>query len=271
MFNLRSLFVVTITTLLISCTAEKPKKGIETMVLTYEADGITMTGYYAYDASSEEKRPGILIVHEWWGHNDYARKRAEMLAKLGYSAFAVDMYGDGKQADHPDDAGKFAAAVMQNTEGAKQRFTAGLNLLKNQSATDPDKISAIGYCFGGGVVLNMARFGIDLDGVVSFHGSLGAVTPAQPGSVQTKVLVCHGADDPFVSQEQIDTFKAEMDNAQVDYQFIAYPGAVHSFTNPYADSIGAKFNMPIKYDKAADEQSWAEMIKFFERLYPKAS
>ena len=271
MFILRSLFILTLFTILISCAVEKSVKGLETKVLTYEADSISMSGYYAYDASYEEKRPGILIVHEWWGHNEYARKRAEMLAKLGYSAFAVDMYGDGKQAEHPDDAGKFASAVMQNTEGAKERFLAGLNLLKNQSATDPEKISAIGYCFGGGVVLNMARFGIDLDGVVSFHGSLGAVTPAQPGSVQAKVLVCHGADDPFVSEEQIAAFKAEMENAQVDYKFIAYPGAVHSFTNPYADSLGAKFNMPIKYDKVADEQSWADMIEFFEKLYPTDS
>ncbi|MCZ6679207.1 MAG: dienelactone hydrolase family protein, partial [Candidatus Poribacteria bacterium] len=161
----------------------------------YTADNLTLKGYLAYDDSVEDKRPGVLVVHEWWGHNEYARKRARMLVELGYTALAVDMYGDGKQAEHPDDAGKFASEAMRNMDAGKARFVAAMEFLKKHKTTDPEHIAAIGYCFGGGVVLQMARLGVDLDGVVSFHGSLSTSKPAQPGAIKAKILVCHGADD----------------------------------------------------------------------------
>ena len=157
-----------------------------------------LKGYLAFDDSVEDKRPGVLVVHEWWGHNEYARKRARMLAELGYTALAVDMYGDGKEAAHPDDAAKFAGEVMQKMEVAKGRFAAAMKVLQNHETTHADRIVAIGYCFGGGVVLHMARFGVDLDGVVNFHGLLATSKPAQSGVVKAKILVCHGAEDQFI-------------------------------------------------------------------------
>lgn len=254
--------------LFISCSETKPvKPDIVGSEISYSVDSLQFKGFIAYDKNIEKKRPGILIVHEWWGHNEYARKRARMLAELGYVALAVDMYGDGKKADHPDDAQKFAMAVMSNIESAKARFSAAMQLLKEQNFTDGEKISAIGYCFGGGVVLHMARMGLDLDGVVSFHGSLGTQNPAQPGTVKTKILVCNGADDGFVPAEQIDAFKNEMESAGIDYTFKSYPGAKHSFTNPDADKFAAKFNMPLAYNKAANEQSWQDMKAFFTEIY----
>ena len=235
--------------------------------VTYSTDTINMKGYLAYDANQEGARPGILVVHEWWGHNDYARKRADMLAEMGYTALAVDMYGDGKTADHPDDAGKFSSEVAQNIESGEARFNAALDLIKSHPTTDPNNIAAIGYCFGGGVVLHMARSGSDLRGVVSFHGSLGTETPAQEGAIKAAVLVCHGADDPFVPAEHVEAIQTEMEAAKADFTFKSYPGAVHSFTNPSADSVGAKFELPLKYDQAADEQSWQEMQDLFARIF----
>lgn len=242
---------------------------VKTEEVSYAANGLTMKGYLAYDDKIKDKRPGVLVVHEWWGHNEYARKRARMLAELGYTALAVDMYGDGKQASHPEDAGKFAGEVMQNMAGAKARFTAALDLLKKHGTVDASRIAAIGYCFGGGVVLHMARLGLDLKGVASFHGSYGTQTPAEKGKVKAAVLVCHGADDPFSTAEQVEALKQEMQNAGVDFQFIAYAGAKHSFTNPDADANGKKFDLPLAYNKAADEKSWADMQTFFKKIFAK--
>lgn len=243
--------------------------GIKTEEISYAADGVNMKGYLAYDDAKKGKRPGVLVVHEWWGHNEYARQRARLLAEMGYVALAVDMYGDGKQAAHPQDAQKFAGAVMQNIEGAKARFTAAMDLLKKNPNTDAKRIAAIGYCFGGGVVLHMARFGFDLKGVVSFHGSLGTQTPAPAGKVKAKVLVCNGADDGFVTPEQIATFKKEMTDAKVDFQFLSYPGAKHSFTNPDADQYAKQFGMPIAYNAEADKKSWEDMQAFFKKIFAK--
>lgn len=242
---------------------------VKTEEVTYSAGGVNMKGYLAYDDAVKGKRPGVLVVHEWWGHNEYARKRARMLAELGYTALAVDMYGDGKQANHPNDAGKFANEVFQNIEGAKARFTAAMELLKQHKSVDATRIAAIGYCFGGGVVLHMARFGYDLKGVASFHGSLGTQTPAEKGKVKAAVLVCNGAADPFVSAEQVEGLKKEMQNAGVDFQYVAYEGAVHSFTNPDADENGKKFELPLAYNKAADEKSWADLQEFFKKIFAK--
>ena len=237
--------------------------------VNYNAGDLVMHGYMAYDDSITEKRPGILVVHEWWGHNEYSRERARMLAGLGYTALAIDMYGDGKQAAHPDDAGKFASEVRQNMPAATQRFVAAMQILQNHPTVDPEHIAAIGYCFGGGIVLEMARQGLDLDAVVSFHGSLGTVTPATPGTVKARILVCDGADDRLVPPEQIQAFHREMKAAGVDYKFISYPGAKHSFTNPGADIYAEKFNIPVGYNKEADKRSWQDMQDFLKDSFTK--
>lgn len=231
------------------------------------SDGTILKGYLATDDALAGPRPGVLVVHEWWGLNAYARKRADMLASLGYTALAVDMYGGGQQAAHPDDAGKFAGAVRTNLPLMKERFMAALDLLRRQPGVDPTKIAAIGYCFGGGVVLEMARAGIDLKGVASFHGSLGTANPAQSHTVKARVLVLNGADDRFTTAEQIDAFKKEMTAAGVDFTFINYPGALHSFTNPDADDYAKKFTMPIGYNAEADRASWAELQRFLTEIF----
>jgi dienelactone hydrolase len=198
--------------------------------------------------------------------NDYARKRARMLAELGYTAFALDMYGDGKQAHHPDDAGQFSSAIMKNQDLARARFNGALEVLRKEKTVDPRRIAAIGYCFGGAVVLQMARYGTDLKGVVSFHGNLAPVSPARPGAVKAKILVLTGAADSFVPPEQVEQFKKEMDAAKADYRVIAYPGAKHSFTNPEADEFGKQFNLPLAYNEEADHASWKEMQEFFRTV-----
>ena len=177
------------------------------------------------------------------------------------------MYGDGKQAQHPDDAKKFSSEVRKNFPMEKARFTAALELLRHNDNVDPQRIAAIGYCFGGGVVLEMARRGVDLAGVASFHGMLGTTDPAQPGDIKAKLLVMTGADNPFVPADQVAQFKAEMDAAQVDYKLIAYPGARHGFTNPAADKNGKKFNLPLAYNKAADQASWQALQEFLQQIF----
>ncbi|MEM6359920.1 MAG: dienelactone hydrolase family protein [Bacteroidota bacterium] len=230
--------------------------------VTYSTDSTSMNGYIAYDKNKEGKRPGILVIHEWWGHNDYTRQRADMLAELGYVALAVDMYGDGKVADHPEDAGKFSMSVMTNIDEGQARFEKALDLLKSNENVDPEKIAAIGYCFGGSVALTMANAGLDLDAVVAFHSGVQLPIMPQEG-IKAKVLVCNGADDPFVSAESVETYKAKMDSVGADYAYIAYSGAVHAFTSKGADSLGSKFELPLAYNKSADEQSWEEMKKLF--------
>lgn len=244
------------------CSQSPPKPDIRGEEVTYAAGGTALKGYLAFDAAKAGTRPGVLVVHEWWGHNEYARKRARMLAELGYTALAVDMYGDGKQAAHPGDAGKFAMEVFQNMEAAKARFIAGKELLASQKTVDPERIGAIGYCFGGGIVLNMARSGMDLDAVVSFHGSLSAANPATQGGVKARLLVCHGEDDEFVTSEQVEGFKKEMTDAGATFLFRSYPGAKHGFTNPEADRYGKEFNIPLAYNAQADSASWADMKSF---------
>jgi dienelactone hydrolase len=234
--------------------------------VSYQAGDIVMKGYLAYDDAVTGKRPGILVVHEWWGHNTYARKRADMLAELGYTAMAVDMYGDGKTADHPDTAGKFATAVRQDQDMLQARFNAARHYLNNQETVDPELNAAIGYCFGGSVVLSMARSGADLDGVVSFHGSLGGLPPVSD-KVTAKVLVANGADDPFVSKDSIVIFKEDMEMGGVDFEFINYPGARHSFTSPEANVYGEKFGLPLEYNAEADKASWQKMQEFLDSVF----
>jgi dienelactone hydrolase len=235
--------------------------------VVYRVGDEEFTGYLAWDDAIEGKRPGVLVVHEWWGHNAYARERADMLAGLGYTAFALDMYGTGKLADHPDDAKSFMQAVTANMAVAEQRFDAARSILQQQATVDPGHIAAIGYCFGGGVVLHMARTGEDLDGVVSYHGSLATGTPAQKGKLKARVLVFTGAADPFAPPETVSAFEEEMRAADVDYRLVSYPGAKHSFTNPEADAFAERFGMPLAYNKHADEDSWQQTQAFFKEIF----
>jgi dienelactone hydrolase len=249
-------------------TAPEPAiASIQGEEIVYQAGDTTLEGYIAWDASKRGPRPGVIVVHEWWGHNDYARQRARMLAEEGYTALALDMYGKGKRADHPEDAQKLVMEATANAEVAKARFMAAYDLLRKHETVDPEKIAAIGYCFGGGIVLQMARLGTDLDGVATFHGMLATDAPAQPGAIKAKLLVLHGADDPFIPKEQVQAFKNEMDAAEADYTFIEYPGVMHSFTNPAATELGKKFNLPLVYNEDADQKSWAELQRFLRALF----
>ena len=234
--------------------------------VSYQTGDTVMKGYLAYDDAVTGKRPGVLVVHEWWGHNSYARKRAEMLAELGYTALALDMYGDGKTADHPDNAGKFATAVRQDQDMMQARFNAARHYLNTHETVDPEQNAAIGYCFGGSVVLSVARSGADLDGVVSFHGSLGGLPPIAD-KVTARVLVANGAEDTFVSQDSIELFNEDMETAGVDFEFINYPGAKHSFTNPGANVVGEKFGLPLEYNAEADKASWQKMQEFLDTIF----
>ena len=234
--------------------------------VTYADNGVTMDGYLVYDANKQGKRPGILVVHEWWGLNDYPKMRARKLAELGYVALAVDMYGGGKIAENPGDAGKMAGPFYQNLRMTKSRFDAAVSKLKANSEVDTSNIAAIGYCFGGGVVLNVERLGDDLKGVVSFHGGLiGA--PAKKDLLKAKILVCHGGADQFIKPEEVAQFKKQMDSIGADYTFKQYPNATHAFTNPASDANGEKFKMPIKYNAEADSASWNDMKDFFARIF----
>lgn len=232
--------------------------------VTYQADSVIMKGYLAFDQNKEGKRPGVLVVHEWWGHNEHARENARMLAEAGYTALAVDMYGNGKQADHPDDASAFSSAVMKDFNGASERFNQAKKLLMKHPSLDTSSIGAMGFCFGGGVALNMARMGADLDAVVSVHGSLGAVEPAEEGEVKANILVLTGGADPFVPQDAIEAFKAEMDAAKVNYEVISYEGALHAFSNPDATAMGEKYDLPLAYDARADSLSEEATLEFFK-------
>ncbi|MFW0754609.1 dienelactone hydrolase family protein [Pseudomonas sp. H11T01] len=243
---------------------------IKTQEIPYQSpDGTKLIGYYAYDDSIQGARPGIVVVHEWWGLNDYAKRRARDLAALGYSALAIDMYGEGKNTEHPKDAMAFMEAATKDSAAASARFNAGLDLLKKQPQTDPNKLAAIGYCFGGKVVLDAARQGVPLAGVVSFHGALATTTPATPGSVKAKLLVEHGAKDSMVTPDNVKAFKAEMDKAGADYKFVLLAGAKHGFSNPDADRLshGDHGGPDIGYNKAADEHSWADMQAFFKKIF----
>jgi dienelactone hydrolase len=251
------------------CLAGSAQAAVHGKEVSYQANGTTLKGYVAYDDAFKGKRPAVLVVHEWWGHNAYARHRADMLAELGYTALAVDMYGDGKQAHHPDEAGKFATEVSTNMPMAKARFEAGMNLLRKEKTVDAGKIAAIGYCFGGGVVLNMARLGEDLKGVASFHGSLGTDSPAQPGKIKARIISFSGEADPMIGADSVAAFKREMDNAGANYRVVTYPGAQHAFTNPAADELGKKFKMPLAYNAAADKDSWQQATVFLREVFAK--
>lgn len=258
---MRKLSLLMLAIVLASCAHGHRKE------VSYKADGVEMKGYYVAPKSGNGLRPGVLVVHEWWGHNEYSRKRAEMLADMGYHAFAVDMYGDGKTADHPKQAGEFSGMVMKNMPAAKKRFEAAMKTLKSMPGVDPTKMAAIGYCFGGGIVLNMARMGEDLKAVASFHGMLATQNPAKKGQVKAAMMVFTGAEDPMVGAKDVASFKSEMKKAGAQFEVISYPGAKHGFTNPAATAAGKKFNIPLAYDENADLDSWAKLNTFLSQSF----
>lgn len=238
--------------------------------VTYKDGDTTMKGFVVYDDAKKGKRPGIVVVHEWWGITKHVREEARKLAGQGYTAFVADMFGDGKTADNPKDAGALAGSVRKNPAVMQSRFTAARDTLAKHATVDGSRIGATGFCFGGSVVLDMARAGVDLDGVAAFHASLPpSGSQAAPGKVKAKVLVLNGAADPFIKPETVDAFKKEMEAAKVDYRYLNYPDAVHAFTNPEATAKGKQFNLPLAYHPEADRQSKAEAARFFSTVFKK--
>ncbi len=261
MRQLLILSVLALFTIANSVVAE-PAGSIHGEEVVYHHNGVELTGYLAHDSSLEGPRPGVIVVHEWWGHDENARRRAEMLAEAGYVALALDMYGTGKLAEHPSTAREFATAVRTNRDVMMGRFAAAEALLREHELTAGQPLAAIGYCFGGSVVLEAARAGADLAMVASFHGALNTGNPAQPDTVKADILIFNGAEDPMVPAEQIAAFREEMAAAGVLYTFVDFAGATHSFTNPGADAIAEKFGMPVGYDERADRDSWNWLIAY---------
>jgi dienelactone hydrolase len=242
----------------------RPAEGaVKTETVKYKAGNTEFVGYVAYDDSAAGKRPGVLVAPEWIGLNDYARSRARQLAELGYVAFAMDPYGNGKNAADATEAAQMAGALKKDTKELRARAAAALETLRKNEHVDASKIAAIGYCFGGTTVLELARSGADIAGVVSFHGDLATPTPAGPGQIKAQVLALHGGDDPFVPPEVVAAFQKEMQSAGAKWELTIYGGAVHAFTNPAADGRmkGAQYNA------TADKRSWQQMQDFFRELF----
>jgi len=240
------------------------KAEIETATVVYEHDGVTLEGYVAYDDSFPGPQPGVLIVHQWKGLSDYEIKRAHLLAELGYVAFCADIYGQGVRPRTTEEAAQQAGLYRGDRPLMRARAQAGLDALKAQPRVDPARTAAIGYCFGGGVVLELARSGADTRAVVSFHGNLDSPDSADAEQIEAAVLACHGAADPHVPPEQVAAFAAEMNAAAVDWQLIMYGGAVHSFTDWNAGSDPAQ---GVAYHVAADHRSWADMLQLFGEVF----
>lgn len=238
---------------------------IKERLIEYDVGGITMKSYLAWDDELEGRCPGVLVCPEWWGLDDYIRGRARQLAQLGYVALGVDMYGGGRTADNPDDAGNAMNAVLSDMDTGRARLEAAKRALESLPQTDGSRIAAIGYCFGGAVALHGARWGLDLKAVVSFHGALDSQHKPARGEVKAKILVCHGGADVLVPEQSVQAFKAEMDEAGADYEFIAYPGALHGFTNPEATGRAEKYGLPLGYDADTDARSWDAMRELFDR------
>ncbi len=237
----------------------------QTKDVNYSAADTSLRGYLA--KPGKPNGAGVIVVHEWWGLNDYIRGRAVQLADLGYTALAADMYGDGATAADPAQANQLMSGVLADIGSGEARFRAALDHLQRQPGVEAGKVAAIGYCFGGAIVLHAARKGMPLAGVVSFHGSLGSFHTPAPGSVKAKILVCHGEADALVPADDVAGLKKEMDGAGADFQFIAYPGALHGFSNPDATANGQKYGLPLAYDEAVDQQSWQDMLKFFAKIF----
>ena len=253
--NVAALFLV----LSITASAEIVSKPVE-----YNEGQTTLEGLWVYDNSTTSKRPGVLIVHQWKGLGDYEKKRAEMLAKLGYNVFAVDIYGKGIRHNNPKDASAEAAKYKNDRKLLRARVNAGLDVLKKQEFTDAQRIAAIGYCFGGTTALELARSGAAVAGVVSFHGGLNTPNVGDARQIKAKVLALHGADDPHVPPAEVAAFEKEMRDAKVDWSLIAYGGAVHSFTDWNAGNDNSKGSA---YNEKADKRSWEAMKQFFAEIF----
>jgi dienelactone hydrolase len=238
---------------------------LKTEAVIYNQGDTELHGYLVYDADIQGARPGVLVVHEWWGLNDHARSTAEELARQGYVALAVDMYGEGKSTEHPQQAGEWATWIRSNKEVGAARFQAGYDLLAAHKLTNKDQMAAIGYCFGGSVVLTMAMNGAELAGAVSFHGGL-PTEPAGVDAIKPKILVCHGGSDPTISEDQIKSFLNNLDAVEADYQFIIYGGARHSFTSKAADARGIS---ALAYDADAARRSWNAMLTLFDEIFER--
>lgn len=243
------------------------KATIRTQQVEYRDGPVVLEGYLAYDDASQDVRPGILVAPEWWGLTDYPKHRAEELARMGYVAFAIDMYGNGKTTADPKQASEWSTPFHNDRNLVRQRAQAGLNTLLSQKYVDPNRVAAIGYCFGGSVVLELARAGVPLAGVIAFHGDLSRTPDEGPDHIKAKVLVCQGANDPFVPPSAVAEFEQEMKEAKANYQINIYGGAVHAFTNPNAD----QFHIPgIAYNAQADRRSWRALEDFLNELFPPA-
>jgi len=240
------------------------RAAIHTETVEYKQGDTTLEGFVAYDDAIPGKRPGVLVVHQWMGLTDYEKHRAEMLAKLGYVAFCADIYGKGVRPKNTAEAGAQAGKYKSDRQLLRARVNAGLDALRQQPLADSKQIAAIGYCFGGTTVLELARSGADVAGVVCFHGGLDAPDPTDGKNIKGKVLVCHGADDPFSSPQDIAALENEMRQGGVDWQFIKYGGAVHSFTQPMAGNDNSK---GAAYNEKADRRSWAAMKQFFAEIF----
>ncbi len=233
----------------------------------YAVGDASHQAYLAYDDESAETRPGVIVVHEWWGLNDYIVRRAHMLAELGYVALAIDMYGGGQVAGNPEQAGQLMTGVLDNMETGTAALRAGCQLLLDQPGVDREHCAAIGYCFGGAMVLHMARIGMPLAAVASFHGALGSFHNAEPGGIGAKMLVCHGAADSLITMSNLDAFRQEMDTARAEYEVLLLDGAKHGFSNPQADENAEKYGIDLGYQQQADEKSWAAMQDLFKRVF----
>jgi len=264
-----SLLMLALTTAMNLFASEKSAApALKEEQVTYTAGGVTSKGYLVFDDNIKAKRPAVLIVPEWWGLNDYAKTRAKQLAALGYIALAVDLFGEGKVATNPKDAQDMATPFYKDPQLGKTRLDAAIIKIKEYPQTDAANVVAIGYCFGGAMVLNAAKLGSDLKAVVSFHGGLAGV-PANKDLLKAQILVCHGASDKFVSQKDVDAFKHQLDSIGYPYTFKVYPNATHAFTNPASTSVGKQFNMPIEYNAEADKSSWNDMNTFLASVFQK--
>ena len=255
--------------LLLAMTSAPAVSELQTSTIEYRVNDSVFSGYLAYDDDFKGERPGVLVVHEWWGHNEFARHEAEKLAAEGYTAFALDMYGRGKQAGHPEDAQKLMQATMADKEIMEARFRAAMKVLQDQATVDANRIAAQGYCFGGAVVLDMARLGVDLDGVVSFHGSLGSNISAEQGGINPRLLVYTGGSDEFVPVDQVTGFVDEMMTAGADLTLVSFPDAKHSFMAPDADEKAEKFGMPIAFNEEAASRAWEGTLRFYEQVFSR--
>ena len=259
--NLRSCLIAPLFALLCSTVAQAE---VQTQVVEYKQGDTVLEGYLAYDDEATGKRRGVMVVHEWTGIDSYVRQRVEQLAELGYVAFAADIYGKGIRPKNEQEAAAQAKIYRSDRQLLRDRALAGLQVLQKNQQVNPSQVAAIGYCFGGGTVLELARSGANVAGVVSFHGNLDTPNPSDAKNIQGRVLVLHGADDPLVPDEQVAAFVNEMRQANVDWQLIAYGGAVHSFTNPEA---GDDKSQGVAYDAEADRRSFADMRQFFNEIF----